>query len=395
MMTSVAQLAPVVKPIVVGGARPSPAGTPLETARRLTGNSGNLAFSVAVAQSLLGGKAPVFGLNNNGQAAAQGNIAVLPCANYLSGDEHEAMTKRAAVIDALDMPVVAIGLGAQAPMGGGPCELSPDVRQFVEAVVRHRPGEAPHISVRGEFTRQVMEKAGFGAHVEVLGCPSLFLNTAPDLGEQVQRRFEGGIERVAVSGWSRSIPAALESRLSALATETKGLYVVQNPKGLAMLAAGQAGDIPERMLKRFRHVLTPGLDDAASDAWAATHARVYFNLDDWMAALRTCDFFVGGRIHGTMLAIQAGVPAVCLVHDTRTLEMCQLMGLPHIPVHEAQNHPLTKDQLRRWFKFDAAAFNRNRLALGRRTVAFLARNGLTDPDTPLARFVAEACADRA
>ena len=89
-----------------------------------------------------------------------------------------------------------------------------------------------------------------------------------------------------------------------------------------------------------------------------------------------------------MLALQAGIPALCLVHDSRTLELCQMMHLPHITLDQAMQAPLSAEQLRQWFSFDAEAFDRSRLALARRTLRFLANNGLVVEDSPLQRFVA-------
>lgn len=376
------------KPVIVGGALESPADTPLEQAHRLTGNTGNLAFSVAIQKSLLNPGAPAFKVHNKGQAAAQGDMAVLPCANFLSEEGNEGLRKRGDVISALGMPVMALGLGAQAPISSDGFKLHDDARAFVEAIVRNRSGSGPNISVRGEFTRKVMELSGFGADIEVLGCPSLFLNTTPQLGRQIQRRFDAGIARVAVGGWSKNIPAALEARLCQVATATGGVYVVQHPKDLVLYAAGRQDLMDPRMARRVHRVLTPALSPSEAKAWALRHARVFFNLADWTAEMAACDFFVGGRIHGTMLAIQSGIPALCVVHDSRTLELCEMMKLPHVRMADLPEGALTPDVLRRLFRFDPEAFDANRIELGRRTLAFMQRNGLEQPLSLLARFVA-------
>jgi polysaccharide pyruvyl transferase WcaK-like protein len=48
-----------------------------------------------------------------------------------------------------------------------------------------------------------------------------------------------------------------------------------------------------------------------------------------MDYLRSLSLSVGTRFHGNMLAMQAGTPAVVFPHDTRTLEMCETMGIPY------------------------------------------------------------------
>lgn len=94
-----------------------------------------------------------------------------------------------------------------------------------------------------------------------------------------------------------------------------------------------------------------------------------------MAHLREFDFAIGTRIHGVMLALQAGVPALCTAHDSRTLELCRLMMVPHVIASEVPRR-LTPDALRDMFVFDATRFDDNRRFLCRVYVDFLRRNGL-------------------
>jgi len=62
------------------------------------------------------------------------------------------------------------------------------------------------------------------------------------------------------------------------------------------------------------------------------------------------------------LAIQAGVPAGCVAHDSRTMELCQTMGLPVIH-HRDVKLPITLDSLKSMFPFDGNAYRAKRKAL--------------------------------
>lgn len=62
----------------------------------------------------------------------------------------------------------------------------------------------------------------------------------------------------------------------------------------------------------------------SSGVSADLHARAFFDLPSWISHLGECDFAVGARTQSVMLARQAGMPALCIAHDSRTLEMCQL-----------------------------------------------------------------------
>jgi hypothetical protein len=74
-----------------------------------------------------------------------------------------------------------------------------------------------------------------------------------------------------------------------------------------------------------------------------------------MDALRSCDFAVGARIHGVMLAIQAGVPGGVIAHDSRTLELSQTMAIPVRPAKEIPAN-LGLADLYRLFEWNVSAF---------------------------------------
>jgi polysaccharide pyruvyl transferase WcaK-like protein len=42
------------------------------------------------------------------------------------------------------------------------------------------------------------------------------------------------------------------------------------------------------------------------------------------------DFMFGTRIHGTILGLCAGLPSMCIAFDSRTLELCEQMNIPHV-----------------------------------------------------------------
>jgi Polysaccharide pyruvyl transferase len=81
-----------------------------------------------------------------------------------------------------------------------------------------------------------------------------------------------------------------------------------------------------------------------------------------MGFLQRFDFVVGTRFHGAMLALQAGVPAAVIAHDSRTYEMCTTMGVPVRSAEDVEG-PLTAERLPELFPFDADAFLDKRRAL--------------------------------
>lgn len=63
-----------------------------------------------------------------------------------------------------------------------------------------------------------------------------------------------------------------------------------------------------------------------------------------------------------MIAIQAGVPAGCITHDSRTQEMCETMGIPHRHYSEI-NGKITSENILDLFDFNAENYRNTRQLL--------------------------------
>ncbi|MEO2045058.1 MAG: hypothetical protein ABGX16_00615 [Pirellulales bacterium] len=69
-------------------------------------------------------------------------------------------------------------------------------------------------------------------------------------------------------------------------------------------------------------------------------------MPDWITHnAEAYDFSFGTRFHGNMAAWQAGVPALWLVHDSRTVELCDYLALPYIQ-HSDFRSDITIDELK-------------------------------------------------
>lgn len=124
-----------------------------------------------------------------------------------------------------------------------------------------------------------------------------------------------------------------------------------------------------------RDYICPSMDLVEFTRWSERHCNVFFDIPSWMEHYRRFDLVIGPRIHGVMLALQAGVPGVCIAHDSRTLELCETMMVPYVLASDVAAG-ITREQLPDLFKFDAAAFDENRQVLAARYFEFLTSNGL-------------------
>jgi hypothetical protein len=94
-----------------------------------------------------------------------------------------------------------------------------------------------------------------------------------------------------------------------------------------------------------------------------------------MEYLRGFDFVIGARIHGVMLGLQAGVPSLCIAHDSRTRELCETMKVPFVMARDVSGG-VSREDLGRLFVFDADEFDQNRAKLAAGFQTFLEANGL-------------------
>lgn len=341
--------------------------------QRVGHNTGNLAFHFAIANQL-GLTKRIDWSASPEQIDAMGETMVIPCANQVG--EHQTMGGMGEKLSKVSAKIVAIGLGAQSSLGMAMPNVPEGTKRWLQVMAEHAPSSAPNISVRGHFTQRVMEDLGLGDKSVVLGCPTLFLNPAADLGKQIESRASQGNKRICVvSGhyqWSHL--SKLEASLAQIATESGGSYVMQSPLEMVALGRGDLASLDEEFLASCRDYCRPGLTIEEFSAWSLRHAISFFNVPAWMEHMRRFDLVIGARIHGVMLALQAGIPAICIAHDSRTLELCETMKVPFLQANEISNG-IEKKLLDECIKgFDWGDFDHNRWKLSSNYTEFLSSN---------------------
>ena len=297
--------------------------------RKSGANTGNFAFVYAL-WSHLSPDVEIFPWEASPEMMSERcDVIVMACANQLG--PHSNLEQLAITFERAKLPIVAIGLGAQAQELGAAIELTAGTRRWLDVVAAHAPGKAPNIGVRGEFSRQQVERNGQRDRAIVTGCPSNLINPDPSLGNRIRERHRAGhIERVAVPAglhhWAKL--AKLEQVLADIVEQTSGLYIAQSEIDMIRMARGDWDDMDDAMFRSLRNYVRPGLSDDQFRLWCKRHATCFIDAASWMESMRTFDFVAGPRFHGVMLAMQAGTPGGVIAHDSRTLEMCETMARP-------------------------------------------------------------------
>jgi Polysaccharide pyruvyl transferase len=333
-------------------------------------NVGNLVFSQAVFRllSVQANDLATAKLTRGraGKINAKYDHVVIPLANAFRRsflDQLEAMTD---IIEKLTVPVTVVGVGAQAPLTGsvrGSDQVNPAVRRFVRAVLRR----SPSIGVRGEFTQRYLRDLGFGPdEIDVIGCPSMFMY-GPDLAVSKRSPSLGPDSRIAlnISPYVKAMgPVSLDH-----ATRYPRLdYLAQDHLTLELLLYGTI-------------LSGTGASATSTDVPVTLHHpliredRVRFFLDPrtWIDGLRGYDFSFGTRIHGNIVALLAGTPAVVLAHDARTLELAEYHQIPRRTLTD----PDAIDAAELYASANWAGLNAGHAARWATFAAFLARHDLS------------------
>lgn len=345
-----------------------------ELYERVGHNTGNLAFHYAIRKQLgINSPSIPWGVSQEAISAA-GDVAILPCANQIGS--HLDYGGLALKFEKIEKPMVAIGLGAQGGLDGKIPEVPVGSLNWLRTISEHAVSNKPNIAVRGPFTLEVLESYGLADSAVVLGCPTLFINSDPQLGQKIAQRIRDPKKIAVASGHQRwSHLARIEASLARMVTATHGSYIGQSPLEMVKLTRGEGDQLDQKDIKDCRNYALPELDVAEFIDWSKKYGNVFFDIPSWMEHYRKFDFVVGARIHGVMLALQAGVPALCIAHDSRTLELCQTMRVPYA-LSKDVSAGIARVDLLKHFKFDPDDFDSNRKLLGEKYRLFLQNNGV-------------------
>ena len=286
---------------------------------------------------------------------------VIPLANAFRPSFTAQLERMTALIERLRIPVVVLGVGAQATLGYDWSRLAPmeaSIRAFVRAVL----DRGPSIGVRGELTHDYLRSLGF-SDVEVVGCPSMFL-WGEDLRVTKRLPALAPDSRVAitVSPYVAAMGPVVRRHVEAYPNLT---YIAQDLASLQRLLWGESAEEAARTSDVPVHLSHPLYRDDKT--------RLFLDPWPWIAELRAQDFAFGTRIHGTIAALLAGTPGVVLAHDSRTLELARYFGIPHRKMTEVGPDV---DAAELYAEADFAALGAGHAARFATFTGYLARHGL-------------------
>ena len=345
-------------------------------------NNGNLAFVYAIASHI---KNPTkfFGWSTSAETLkSNADIIVIPCANQLG--RHTDYGVMADKMEKSGLPIVAIGLGAQAESYEKDIELTDGTLRWARVIAHANESASSNIYTRGAYTSGQLDKLGMTGSIPG-GCPSYFINQEPGLGRKIHAKWsQTGLPRslsVAAGhqGWMTT--REIEHQLISLMMDpiAPGQYVVQSMAEMVKISRGIFDGIDPQNLRALHNHTVPHYSFEEFKAWCRNHVRSFYDVPAWMDSLRRYDLAVGTRYHGVALALQAEQMGLTITIDSRTRELCENTGVPHIDA-ERLKAPITRLSLKKLINFDPNIYDQHRSRSASKYLDFLVANRLQPAD---------------
>ncbi len=287
---------------------------------------------------------------------AEYDYVFLRGSNYVHAQMNWAMA--AEVLRRLKLPVIAFGIGAQAPVSGK-LELSEDTKMVLKLI----SDSTASLGVRGTYSAEVLNDLGI-RNVRIIGCPTAFRNNDPNLAIRLppleQVRTAGVTLRREVSKtYAQDIKRYLtfhRSLVKAMADRFEVTLMSQGEVEEKKLALGTAEQKAQALaaLKENEWANNWYLDEQVTGLY---QSRMFYSdvVAEYEGLVRRLDLVLGYRLHGNLMALANGTPSIYFTYDSRTVEFADTFKIPSIDVFTGQDFRLEEYwEQARFDRFNAA-----------------------------------------
>lgn len=264
---------------------------------------------------------------------AEFDYVFLRGSNYVHAGMNWSRT--AEVLRRLKLPVLAFGIGAQAPVSGK-LELSEDSK----TVLRLIADSTASLGVRGAYSAEVMNELGI-RNVRIIGCPTAFRNNRPDLSIRLPaldsvKQVGVTLRREVSKHYAKDIRRYLtfhRDLVKAMADRFEVTLMSQGEVEEKKLALGTPGQKQEGMaaLRENGWAAAWYLDERME---ALYRERMFYSdvVAEYERLVRRLDLVLGYRLHGNLMALANGTPAIYFTYDSRTVEFAETFQIPSVDV---------------------------------------------------------------
>lgn len=287
---------------------------------------------------------------------------VLPFANAFRTDFIEYINRYTKLIKKIKIPCIVIGINVQTEIDDNlkhSFSFDNDVKRFVSAVL----DKSESFGVRGEITAKYLENLGFKNNIDVIGCPSMFLN-----GDKINvKKKTEKLNKDSIICYNDKLyykEDVHEFFYKCISKFTNYYYIPQMLEEFRLIYAG----VP------FYNIVGKNFPNTLShEIYKNNRVRFFINVKSWIDFLKGVDFTFGTNIHGNISSILSGTPSFVITLDSRTRELAEYHNIPHMWYSEINEQT---DIEKIYEKTDFTILEKGHKQRFEHFIKFLERNGL-------------------
>ncbi|MCU4178172.1 polysaccharide pyruvyl transferase family protein [Bosea sp. BH3] len=272
---------------------------------------------------------------------AEYDYVFLRGSNYIHAQMN--WSKAADVLRRLKLPVIAFGIGAQAPVSGK-LELSEETKTVLKLI----SDSTASLGVRGTYSAEVLNDLGI-RNVRIIGCPTAFRNNNPDLAIRLPP-----LEQVKTAGVTlrREVSKTYAQDIKRYLTFHRSLVKAMADRFEVTLMS--QGEVEEKKLalgtpEQKAQAMAALRDNAWARDWyldeqveGLYQSRMFYSdvVAEYERLVRGLDLVLGYRLHGNLMALANGTPSIYFTYDSRTVEFADTFQIPSVDVFGGQDFRL-------------------------------------------------------
>jgi hypothetical protein len=272
---------------------------------------------------------------------AEFDYVFLRGSNYVHAEMDWSRT--AEVLRRLKLPVIAFGIGAQAPVTGK-LELSEDTKTVLKLISE----STASLGVRGTYSAEVLNGLGI-RNVRIIGCPTAFRNNRPDLAIRLPaldtvKQVGVTLRREVSKHYAKDIKRYLtfhRDLVKAMANRFEVTLMSQGEVEEKKLALGTPEQKQEGMaaLRENGWATQWYLDEQMEGLY---RDRMFYSdvVAEYEQLVRKLDLVLGYRLHGNLMALANGTPSIYFTYDSRTVEFAETFQIPSVDVFDGKDFRL-------------------------------------------------------
>lgn len=296
------------------------------------------------------------------------DLLLYPMANIFSRDYSDGLEKITMFIKKLSIPVYIISCGVQAGSYDDLDILTKSIGDVSKNFIKAVYDSGGEFALRGFFTAEFFNKLGF-YNPAVVGCPSLF-----QLGKNLQitnQKVELEKFKVDLNGLL-DISQPLMKKYDSLFYDQEALFDF-------MYNYNYFCDRKINFYNNLKWIKSSGIGFDLVDWFYEKRVRLLADMWDWQHSIinERITFSYGTRIHGNIMAILSGVPALIVNLDARVKEMAEFYEIPNINLDKAFKIKEDGNNLyETYLNIDYSNFNRSFINKYNAFNAFLVKCGI-------------------